>query len=53
MTRDETLTLSIPRRLLGNPRRFTFSVAAAREMDEMNGGSIDSLRPATFRYALT
>jgi hypothetical protein len=54
LTSGSTLTFSIPRRALGNPAWFTFSVAAAREMEEgATGGGVDSA-PArgTFRYAL-
>ena len=49
-----TLTFSIPRRVLGNPQWFTFSVTAARETDASKRGDVD-LAPArgTFRYALT
>jgi hypothetical protein len=48
-----TMTFSISRRSLGSLRWFTFSVAAARETDETDGGSVD-LAPArgTYRYRL-
>ena len=54
VTRGATVTFSIPRRLLGSPRWFMFTVATARERDATSGGGID-LAPArgTFRYALT
>ncbi len=55
VTHGSTLTFSIPRRALGNPAWFTFSVAAAREgKEEATGGGVD-LAPArgTFRYGLT
>jgi hypothetical protein len=54
-TGGSTLTFSVPRRALGNPAWFTFSVAAAREMPkEAAGGGVD-VAPVrgTFRYALT
>lgn len=54
-TSGSTLTFSIPRRALGSPAGFTFTVAAAREMEkEANGGGVD-VAPArgTFRYILT
>ncbi|HEX7581621.1 MAG TPA: hypothetical protein VF321_00920 [Gaiellaceae bacterium] len=55
VTRGATLTFSIPRRVLGSPAWFTFTVAAARESEnDAAGGGVD-LAPAhgTFRYALT
>jgi len=55
VTVGSTLTFSIPRRALGNPAFFTFTVAAAREMaKDATGGGVD-IAPArgTFRYALT
>ena len=54
MTTGSILTFSIPRRALGNPGTFRFTVAAARELpDEAAGGGVD-FAPAkgTFRYAL-
>jgi hypothetical protein len=56
VTRGSTLTFSVPRRALGNPTWFTFTVAAAREMEtEETTGAEPDLAPArgTFRYALT
>jgi hypothetical protein len=55
ITRGATLTFSIPRRALGNPGRFTFTVAAAREFDaETPGGGVDfAPGRGTFRYTLT
>jgi hypothetical protein len=55
VTSGSTLTFSIPRRALGSPAWFIFTVAAAREMnDESTGGGVD-IAPArgTFRYTLT
>jgi hypothetical protein len=56
VTSGSTLTFTIPRRALGNPAWFAFTVAAAREMEEeeATGGGFD-IAPArgTFRYALT
>ena len=48
------LTFSIPRRALGNPAWFTFSVAAAREGErETIGGGFDVVPDrGTFRYTL-
>jgi hypothetical protein len=53
-TSRSTLAFSVTRRALGNPAWFTFTVAAAREMDqETNDGGFD-VAPArgTFRYTL-
>jgi hypothetical protein len=55
VTSGSTLTFSVPRRALGNPAWFVFTVAAAREMaKEEQGGGVD-FAPArgTFRYTLT
>jgi hypothetical protein len=54
VTTGATLTFSIPRRVLGRPTWFTFSAAAAREMEETSGGGID-MAPArgTYRYTLS
>lgn len=55
VTSGSTLTFAIPRRALGSPTWFTFTVAAAREMEKVaTGGGVD-IAPAvgTFRYALT
>jgi hypothetical protein len=56
VTRGATLTFSLPRRALGDPAWFTFTVAAAREgvADDATGGGAD-FAPArgTFRYTLT
>ena len=54
VTTGATVTFSIPRRLLGRPRWFTFTVATARETEETSGGGVD-FAPArgTFRYELT
>jgi hypothetical protein len=55
-TSGSTLSFSIPRRALGDPAWFAFSVAAARESvsEEAAGGGVDTA-PAqgTFRYTLT
>ena len=53
-TTGPTLTFSIPRSVLGSSTWFTFSAAAAREMEETTSGGID-LAPAhgTYRYILT
>ena len=54
ITTGSLLTFSIPRRALGNPSSFRFTVAAARELpNEATGGGLD-FAPAngTFRYAL-
>jgi hypothetical protein len=55
VTSGSKLTFSAPRRALGNPAWFAFSVAAAREMEERtNGGGVDvAPARATFRYTLT
>jgi hypothetical protein len=55
VTHRSTLTLSIPRRALGTPTWFRFSVAAAREKrGDESGGAVD-VAPAqgTYRYVLT
>ena len=54
VTTGATVTFSIPRRLLGSPAWFVFSVATARETEETGDGAVD-LAPArgTFRYALS
>jgi hypothetical protein len=55
VTSGSTITFSVPRAALGNPAWFTFSVAAAREMDDgLDGGGVD-VAPArgAFRYTLT
>lgn len=54
-THRSTLTFSVPRRALGTPTWFRFSVAAAREKEgDENGGAVD-MAPArgTYRYVLT
>ena len=52
VTQGRTLRFSIPRRSLGNPRSFTFSVAAAREGEsQATGGGLDvAPQHGTFRY---
>lgn len=55
VTSGSTLTFSVPRTALGNPAWFTFSVAAAREMDdEPSDRGVDAV-PArgTLPYTLT
>jgi len=55
VTRGRTLVFSIPRRALGNPSWFRFSIAAAREGEsEAAGGGVD-VAPGrgTFRYDLS
>jgi hypothetical protein len=55
VTQRSTLTFSIPRRALGTPTWFRFSVAAAREKEgDETGGAVD-VAPAhgTYRYVLT
>lgn len=51
-TVGSTLTFSVARRALGNPRWFAFVVAAGRETESAAGGGAD-LAPdrGTFRYA--
>lgn len=54
-TSGSTLTLSVPRRALGDPDWFTFSVAAARESNDEagDGGGIDvAPDQGTLRYTL-
>ena len=55
VTTGATLTFSLPRRAFGNPAWFTFTVAAAREMEEESSGAEPDFAPArgTYRYALT
>lgn len=55
LTRGSTLTFSVPRRALGSPAWFTFTVAAARELEtEATGGGVDvAPNRGTFRYELT
>jgi hypothetical protein len=55
VTRGATVTLAIPRRVVGNPSRFTFQVAAGREYVQGATGGGGDLAPAygTFRFALT
>ncbi len=55
VTSGSTLTFSIPRRALGSPAWFAFTVAAAREMpNDQQGGGIDFAPPGgNFRYTLT
>ena len=55
VTRGSTVTFSVPRRALGSPAWFTFSVAAARETAEGGDGGGFDVAPSrgTFRYALT
>jgi hypothetical protein len=54
VTRGATVILTVPRRVLGGPSWFTFSVATARETGTTSGGGVD-IAPArgTFRYSLT
>lgn len=54
VTVGSTLTFSVPRRALGSPAWFTFTVAAAREMaKEATGGGVDvAPNRGTLRYAL-
>jgi hypothetical protein len=54
VTRGSTLTFTIPRSALGDPARFAFTLAAARELPEgETGGGVD-VAPGrgTFRYVL-
>jgi hypothetical protein len=53
-TRGSTVTLSIPRRVLGSPGWFTFAAAAARERQRASGGGVD-LVPGrgAYRYTLS
>lgn len=55
VTRGRTLSFSIPRRALGNPQWFRFSVAAAREGEtRASGGGFDvAPEHGTFRYDLS
>ena len=54
VTRGSTLTFSVPRSSLGSPAWFTFSVAAARELEKEAGGGVDVAPDrGTFRYTLT
>ena len=54
LTRGSTVSFGVPRRALGNPAWFTFTVAAAREGEDESAGGFDTV-PAkgTFRYVLT
>jgi hypothetical protein len=52
VTRGSTLTFSIPRRALGSPAWFTFTVATARETEQEGGLDFAPAR-GTFRYTLT
>jgi len=48
-----TLNFSIPRRALGSPRWFTFSLAAAREGTAEKSGGVDVVpQRGTYRYRL-
>jgi hypothetical protein len=49
-----TLTFSIPRRVLGGPTWFTFTVAAARETEDaaVRGGNDFAPNSGTFHYRL-
>ena len=52
--RGRTLTFSIPRRALGDPSWFTFSLAAAREGTERRSGGVDLVpQRGTCRYRLS
>ena len=53
VTTRSTVSLSIPRRALGNPARFAFQVAAARELREDAAGDRVDFAPGrgVFRYA--
>lgn len=53
VTNGAQLTFSIPRRALGSPRWFTFSVAAARETEDEGGGFDVAPQRGTFRYTLS
>lgn len=58
VTRGSTLTFSVPRRALGDPAWFAFTVAAAREWSDEAAepaGARADFAPAhgTFRYRLT
>ena len=49
-----TLTFSVPRGALGDPKWFTFTVAAARESSDEAGGGIDVVpERGTHRYTLS
>jgi hypothetical protein len=52
-TSGSTMSLSVPRRALGNPDWFTFTVAAGREGAEDRGGGGDFIPASgTLRYTL-
>ena len=51
-TRGRAIVFAVPRRVLGNPRWFRFSVAAARESQSENGGVDVAPDRGTFRYVL-
>jgi hypothetical protein len=55
VTRGRTLSFSIPLRALGQPRWFSFNVAAAREGETQAGGGGFDMAPrhGTFRYRLS
>lgn len=55
VTVGRTMTFSVPRRALGNPKWFAFSVAAARESERQSvHGGVDLLPDRnTLRYALS
>jgi hypothetical protein len=55
VTRGSTVSFTVPRRALGNPAWFTFTVAAAREGEDEAAGRGFDTAPArgTFRYVLT
>ena len=55
VTSGRTLSFTVPRRALGNPRWLTFNVAAAREGEsETTGGGLDvAPQRGTFRYVLS
>jgi hypothetical protein len=55
VTRGATLTFAVPRRALGDPARFEFTVAAAREhADAADSGGAADFAPArgSFGYTL-
>jgi hypothetical protein len=51
-TNGRALTFAVPRRVLGNPAWFTFTVAAARESQSEEGGVDFAPARGTFRYVL-
>jgi len=55
VTSGRTVSLTVPRRALGSPRRLTFSIAAAREGSSAatDGGFDLAPQNGTFRYELS